>query len=69
MFVNGLGDWGSMPGQIIPKTQEMLLDASLLNTQHNKAWIKGKWSNVGKGVAPPLHLSEVAIEREPLGHP
>ena len=28
----------------------MALDASLLNTQHYKVWINGKWSNPGKGV-------------------
>ena len=27
---------GSIPGQIIPKTKKMVLDASLLNTQHYK---------------------------------
>ena len=32
-------------GQVIPKTKKMVLDASLLNTQHCKIWIKGKWSN------------------------
>ena len=29
-------------GQVIPKTQKMLLDASLFNTQHYKVRIKGK---------------------------
>ena len=42
VFTNGLGDWGSIPGQVIPKIQKMVLDAALLNTQHYKAWIKGK---------------------------
>ena len=52
VFVNGLGDWGSIPGWVIPKTQKMVLDASLLNTQNYKVWIKGKWNNLKKGVAP-----------------
>ena len=30
------------PGQVIPKTQKMGLDATLLNTQHYKVRIKGK---------------------------
>ena len=30
------------PGQIIPKTQKMVLDATLLNIQHCKISIKGK---------------------------
>ena len=32
----------SIPGLVIPKTQEIVLDAALLNTQHYKAWIKSK---------------------------
>ena len=39
VFATGLG---SIPGQVIPKTQKMVLDAALLNTQHNKIRIKGK---------------------------
>ena len=30
VFVNGLGDQGSIPGRVIPKTQKMVLDAALL---------------------------------------
>ena len=36
------GDLGSITGQVIPKTQKMILDATLLNTQHYKVRIKGK---------------------------
>ena len=39
---NDPGDLGSIPGRVIPKTQKMVLDASLLNTQHYKVRIKGK---------------------------
>ena len=39
VFANGLGDWGSNPGRVIPKTQKMVLDAALLNTQHHKVRI------------------------------
>ena len=42
VFANGLGDLGSIPGCIIPKTLKMVLDTSLLNTQHYKVHIKGK---------------------------
>ena len=45
----------------------MVFDTSLLNTQHYKIWIKGKWSNQGKEVAPSLHLSVVAIEKGAFG--
>ena len=41
-FTNGPGDLGSIPGWVIPKTQKMVLGASLLNTQHYKVQIKGK---------------------------
>ena len=41
MFVNGPGDWGSIPGRVMPKTEKMVLDTSLLNTQH-KVRFKGK---------------------------
>ena len=54
VFTNGLGDRGSILGRVIPKTQKMVLDAILLNTQHYKVRIKGeveqsKWMN---GVTP-----------------
>ena len=42
VFANGSGDRGSIPGRIIPKTLKMVLDATLLNTQHYKVRIKGK---------------------------
>ena len=45
VFANG-------PGRVIPKTQKMVLDASLLNTQHYKVWIKGKVEQSREGVAP-----------------
>ena len=42
VFANGLGDLGSIPCRVLPKTQKMVLDASLLNTQHYKVRINGK---------------------------
>ena len=42
VFANGPGDLGAIPGRIIPKTLKMVLDASLLNTQHYKVRIEGK---------------------------
>ena len=42
VFTNGMGDWGSILVQVIPKTQKMVLGASLLNTQHYMVGIKGK---------------------------
>ena len=42
VFANGPGDLRSIPGRVIHKTLKMVLDASLLSTQHYKVWIKGK---------------------------
>ena len=42
VFACGLGDRSSIPGGVIPKTQKMVLDAALLNTQYYKVRIKGK---------------------------
>ena len=44
VFANGPEDLGSILSRAIPKTQKMVLDAILLNTQ--------QWRNSGKGVAP-----------------
>ena len=32
----------AIPGRVIPKTQKIVLDATLLNTHHYKVRIKGK---------------------------
>ena len=42
VFTNGLENWGSISGRVILKTQKMVLNATLLNTQHNKLRIKGE---------------------------
>ena len=42
VFANGLGDLGSIPGPVIPKTLKIVLDTSLLNTQQYKVCSKGK---------------------------
>ena len=57
IFDNGLVDRCSIPGRIIiimiiPKTKKIELDTSLLNIQHYKVHIKGKWSNLGKRFTP-----------------
>ena len=70
VFANGPGDWGSISGRVIPKTQKMVLDAAFLSPQHYKVRIKGKvaqsweWSK-----CPPLHLGVVAIEKGAFGSP
>ena len=42
VFAIGPWDLGSIPGRVIPKTQKMVLDTTLLDTQHYKVRIKGK---------------------------
>ena len=42
VLASGLGDWGSIPGRVIPSTLKMVLDTSLLNTQQYKVGIKDK---------------------------
>ena len=42
-----LGQWSEgdrvlIPGRVIPKTQKIVFDASLLSTQHDEVRIKGK---------------------------
>ena len=51
VLANGLEHQGSIPGRVISKTQKMVLDAALRNTQLYRVRIKGKveqskeWSN------------------------
>ena len=40
--INGPGELGSLLGRVIPKTFEMVLDTSLLNTQRYKVCVKDK---------------------------
>ena len=54
MFTNIPGDQSSITGQVIPNTQKIGLDTSLLNTKPYKVWIKGKCCNPRKGVVPTL---------------
>ena len=70
VFANGPWERGSIPGQVIPKTQKMVLDATLFCIQHYKVRIKASGAIVGMEQHPPLHLGVVAIEngafRSPL---
>ena len=70
VFANRPGDLGSFPGRIIPKTQKMVLDASLLNTQHFKVRIKGKVEQSReRSRALPYTLVEQAIGKGTFGSP
>ena len=70
MFANSPGDLYSIPGRVIPKTLKMVLDATLLNTQHYKARIKGKVEQSRERCsAPPRNLGVEAIEKGAFGSP
>ena len=61
---------GSILGRVIPKTQKLVLDPSLLNTQHYKGWIKGKSGAIqGKEYPLSLHLGVVATYKGAFGSP
>ena len=64
VFANGLGDWGSIPDWVIPKTQKMVLDSSLLN-RLNIIRYRSKVSGAiqGKELHHLLHLGVEAIEK------
>ena len=70
MFANGLVDHGSITGCVIPKTQKMVLDTSLLKTQHYKVCIEGKveQSREKSSTLPYTSVLE-QLKREPSGHP
>ena len=42
VFANDPGDLGLIPDRVTPKIQKMVLDVSLLNTQHYNLLVKGK---------------------------
>ena len=70
VFANGSGDLGSIPGQVIPKTQKMILDATLLNTQHYKVSVKDKVEQSREWSSDfAIHLGVVAIEKGAFGSP
>ena len=64
VFANGPGDWGSISGRVIPKTQKVVLDNSLLNTQNYKVCFKGKVEQ-----SRERSSSVVVIEKGAFGEP
>ena len=66
VFANSPGDLGSIPGRVIPKTQKMVLDATLLNTLRYKLRIKSK---VKQSRERSSALGVVAIEKGAFGSP
>ena len=68
VFVNGLGNRGSIPVRVIRKNQQIVLDATLLNPQHNKVRIKAKVEQP-KEWSRTLPYTVVASEKEAFGSP
>ena len=64
MFNNGPGVGGSIPDQVIPKTEKMVLDTALLNIQYYKFGIKVKVEQHSL-----LQLGVVANEKGAIGSP
>ena len=70
VFANGPGDQGSISGRVIPKTQKMVLDPTLLNTQQYKVRIKGKVEQSRElSSALPYTSVSLAIEKGAFGSP
>ena len=69
MFANGLGDLGSVPVWVMPKTQKIVLDTALLNTQYYKLRIKGKVEQSReRSCTLPTTLVLYLMKRESSGH-
>ena len=56
VITNGLGDLGSIPGRIIPKTQKWYLMSPCLTLCIIRHGSRVKWSNPGKAVSPSPRL-------------
>ena len=69
VFAIGPEDRGSIQGRIILKTQKMVLDASLINTQHYKVWIKNRMEQSKERNGALQHLGVVAIEKKAFRSP
>ena len=69
VFANGPGERSSIPGRVIPKTEKLVLDATLLNTQHYKVRIKGKVEQSWEWNSALAYTSVLSLlKREPLDH-
>ena len=68
-FCQWSGRSGFNPKSSDTKTRKMVLDASMLNTQHYKFGSRVNWSNKGKEQRLRLHLSVTAIKKEAFESP
>ena len=58
VFTNVLGDRTSIPDRVMPKTQKILLNTSLLNPQLFKVRVKGKVDQSRERSSTFLYTSE-----------
>ncbi len=62
--------WVQSQFESCQRLKKIVLDASLLNTQHYKVWIKGKVEQSRERSSTlPLHLGVVAIEKGAISSP
>ena len=57
VFASGPEDRGLIPGQVLPKTPEMVLDVTLLDTQYYKVRIMGKVEQSSEWSSPLPYIS------------
>ena len=70
VFANDLGDRGSIPGRVIPKTQKMVLDAAWLSIQHYKVRNKGEVEQSRERSSALSYASVLyLLKMELLSHP
>ena len=68
VLANGLGNLGSIPGRVTPKTLKIVLGNPYLTLSNIRYVSKIKWSNLGEGVAPsPTPQFSKLLKREPSG--
>ena len=68
VFANGPRNRGSIPSWVILKTQKIILDTSLLDTQHYKVCIKGRVEQSSeRSSALPYTLVWKLLKWEPSG--
>ena len=75
LIANDAEDVGSVWGRVIPNILKMVLQASLINAQYYKVYIKGKWNNPRKIVEPfptplcSIYCKEIHWVTLNSGHP
>ena len=69
VIANGPGDRSSIPGRVLPKTQKIVLDAAMLNTQHYKVRIKSKVEQSREWTRALSYTLVVVIEKGAFGSP